>query len=170
MSKNQDNSKNKWQKLIFVFLGGGLGILLLLFGGGIANGKEGDDPQSVVTSAYDDADAYAEMLERRVAEICSSVDGAGEVTVFVSLRGGYRTVYAVDSQSNSSGYKNEIVMSGSGSDKKAVITAYENPEIAGVGIVCSGAESAQTRERIVSLVSAALNIGTNKIFVTVGNS
>ena len=170
MLKNQENPKNKWQKFIFVFLGGGLGILLLLFGGGIASDKEGDDSLTQSTSVYEDAYAYADMLEERVAEICSSVKGVGNVRVFVSLKGGYRTVYAVDSQSSASGYKNEIVMSGSGSDKKAVITAYENPEIAGVGIVCEGADSAQTRQQIVSLVSAALDIGTNKIFVTVGNS
>ena len=74
-------------------------------------------------------------------------------------------MYAVDSQSGSSGYKNEIVMSGSGSDKKAVITAYENPEIAGVGIVCEGADNAEVRSQLISLVSAALNISTNKIYI-----
>ena len=169
MSNNKEINKNKWQKIVFVLLGGGLGVLLLLFGGGIYGGKESDDEQGISPSVYDDANAYAQTLERRVADICSSVEGAGEVKVFVSLKGGYRTVYAVDSQSNSTGYKNEIVMSGSGSDKSAVICAYENPEIAGVGIVCSGAQNAQTREKLVCLVSSALNIGTNKIFVTVGN-
>lgn len=164
MSKNQENSKIKWQKMIFIFLGGGIGVLLLLFGGGIASDKESEDIADT-NSVYEDADVYAAMLEKRVAEICAGVTGSDKVEVFVSLKGGYRTVYAVDSQSNATGYKNEIVMSGSGSDKRAVITAYENPEISGVAIVCEGAEMPNVKERIISLVCAALNVGANKIFV-----
>lgn len=164
MSENAKSSQNKWQKFIFIILGGVLGVVLLLFG----NAFESDSAETVASdsdSSYADADAYADMLEQRVADICSGVAGAGEVRVFVSLKGGYRTVYAVDSQSTSSGYRNEVVMSGSGSDKAAVVAAYENPEIAGVGIVCSGADNAQVRAQIIALVSAALDIGSNKIYV-----
>ncbi len=165
MSENARKSQNKWHKFILIILGGALGVVLLIFGSGMDSSKEADADTSQSDSYYGDADAYAAMLESRVADICSGVKGAGKVSVFVSLKGGYRTVYAVDSQSGSSGYKNEIVMSGSGSDKKAVITAYENPEIAGVGIVCEGAGSAEVRSQIISLVSAALDISTNKIYV-----
>ena len=112
-----------------------------------------------------DAELYARTLEKRVSELCSTVKGAGEVTVLVSLKGGYRTVYAVDSQATSGGYKSEVVMSGSGSDRGAVITSYENPQIGGVGIVCKGATDAEVRSQIISLVSAALDISTNKIYV-----
>lgn len=165
MSEKTNKSQNKYQKIIFIVLGGILGIVLLAVGGVLDGKRENSDEEVQSTSVEGDADAYASMLEARVAEICSQVAGAGNVNVFVSLKGGYRTVYAVDSQSTSSGYKNEVVMSGSGSDKKAVVTAYENPEIGGVGIVCSGADDERVRSQIISLVAAALNIGTNKIFV-----
>ena len=165
MSENIRKNQNKWQKLILIMLGGALGVILLVVSGGMEMKKNTDADGASTESPYTDADAYAAMLETRVAEICSGVAGAGKVSVFVSLKGGYRTVYAVDSQSGSSGYKNEIVMSGSGSDKKAVITAYENPEIAGVGIVCEGADNAEVRSQLISLVSAALNISTNKIYI-----
>ena len=161
-----EKSNRARQSFAFVILGGALGVALLVFGGifsGDGKKSEADIAQSV--TVYDDADAYAAMLEQRVSEICSGVYGAGEARVFVSLKGGYRTVYAVDAQSSGTGYRSEIVMSGSGSDKKAVVSAYENPEIAGVGIVCDGGGKAEVREEIISLVSAALNISTNKIFV-----
>lgn len=166
MSEKTIKNQNKRSKFILVVMGGIVGVLLLVFG----NKLDRDDTaaavevDSTVAEQYD-ADAYASMLETRVAEICSQVSGAGRVEVFVSLKGGYRTVYAVDSQSTASGYKNEVVMSGSGSDKKAVVTAYENPEIGGVAIVCSGADNNAVRTQIISLVAAALDIGTNKIFV-----
>ena len=161
---------NKWQKFIIVFLGGGLGIILLLFGGGFGSSDKSESESVQTAQTSQSAEAYADMLESRVSSLCSQVKGAGRVTVFVSLKGGYRTVYAMDSQSSSSGYKSEIVMSGSGSDKRAVVTAYENPEIAGVGIVCDGGGSAVVRQEMISLVSAALNISTNKIFVTQSQS
>lgn len=170
MSEKTSKTQNKYQKIIFVVLGGILGVALLAVGGVLDGKSEKADEAAQSTSLEGDADAYASMLEARVSEICSQVAGAGSVKVFVSLKGGYRTVYAVDSQSTSSGYKNEVVMSGSGSDKKAVVTAYENPEISGVGIVCSGAGDERVRSQIISLVAAALDIGTNKIFVASSGS
>lgn len=157
--------KQKWQKIIIILLGGSLGIMLLVLGGGVGSSAVSEEVSATPMSGYGDADVYAASLETRVKDICQSVKGAGTVKVFVSLKGGYRTVYAYDSQSSSGGYKNEIVMSGSGSDKNAVVTAYENPQIAGVGIVCDGGGDAEVRKQIISLVSAALDISTNKIFV-----
>ncbi|MBO5203250.1 MAG: hypothetical protein J6B72_01395 [Clostridia bacterium] len=170
MSEKSKYKENKWQKFIFVVLGGGLGIILLIFGGGFGSSDGKETESAGVADVSVSADAYADMLESRVSALCAQVKGAGRVTVFVSLRGGYRTVYAMDSQSSTSGYKSEIVMSGSGSDKRAVVTAYENPEIAGVGIVCEGGGSASVRQEIISLVSAALDVSTNKIFVAQSQS
>ncbi len=161
MSENS-NSK-QWRKIMLLVVGAVVGIALIVYGAGVGTSDKEDT--SADSEQYSDADLYAKMLEERVAEICSGVSGAGSVRVFVSLKGGYRTVYAVDAQSSSSGYKSQIVMSGSGSDKRAVVSAYENPEIAGVGIVCDGADNAEVRAEIISLVAAALNISTNKIFV-----
>lgn len=164
MENTKNNSKNR-QKIILIFIGGVVGILLLVFGGAFGSGSEEGEESAVEENIYTMAEQYASMLEERVADICSGVEGVSDVDVFVSLAGGYRTVYAYDSQSNSSGYKNELVMSGSGSDKKAVIAAYEYPEISGVGIVCKGADDPTVRAQIISLVSASLNVSTNKIFV-----
>lgn len=163
VSEFYKKSNKRWQKIILIAIGGGLGIALLLLGGGF--GKSAGDDATAAALPTDSADAYAEMLEERVADICSGVSGAGRVSVLVSLKGGYRTVYAIDSQSTSSGYKNEIVMSGSGAGREAVVTAYENPEIAGVGIVCAGGDDPRVQKEIISLVSASLGISTNKIFV-----
>ncbi len=163
MAETAKNGK----KYALLIMGALVGVALLIFGGGLDIGSGGKEGQ-IDAAEHGSAEEYAKMLEARVAEICSQVKGAGEVSVFVSLKGGYRTVYAYDAQSGSYGYKSEIVMSGSGSDKQAVITAYENPEIAGVGIVCRGAADDGVKNRIISLVAAALNVSTNKIFVAVG--
>lgn len=165
MSEKINNKENKWQKFIFIFIAGIIGVLLIVLGNSFNDGKDSDISADGEGELPRDADAYAAVLEERVKGICSQISGVGNVDVFVSLKGGYRTVYAIDSQATSSGYRNEIVMSGGGSDKKAVITSYENPEIGGVGIVCSGYCDDKVRAKMISLVSAALDIGTNKIFV-----
>lgn len=164
MSKNDKIDKGKWQKIILLGACGALGIFLVLFGSS-DGGEPKNDSVSVYESQEYDAERYAEGLEARVRELCSRVSGVGEVSVLVSLKGGYRTVYAFDTQSGSSGYKSEIVLSGSGSDKSAIVCAYENPEISGIGIVCDGGADAYIRQQIISLVSAALDVSTNKIFV-----
>ena len=162
MEKTIKNVKNR-QKIILILIGGAVGVVLLLFGG--ASESKSSEAVAVEENVYSMTEKYAEDLEARVAEICSGVRGVSNVEVFVSLSGGYRTVYAYDSQSSSSGHKSELVMSGSGSDKSAVVSAYEYPEIAGVGIVCHGADDPAVRAQLISLVSAALNVSTNRIYV-----
>ena len=166
MMEKTNKYKNKRQKFIFILIGAFVGVALLVFGG--TDNKDKTDVQETVRDDYAMTEEYARMLEERVAEICSEVKGVNDVQVFVSLSGGYKTVYAYDSQSTSSGHKSQLVMSGSGSDKKAVVSAYEYPQISGVGIVYQGADDAAVRAQMISLVSASLDISTNKIFVAVG--
>ena len=165
MSENITKSSGKFKMLLIVALSGIIGVALILFSG---NGKKSDANNDVSQDPYADASAYADEIEKQIEELCRGVIGAGDIKVFVSLKGGYRTVYAVDAQSSSSGYKSEVVMSGSGSGETPLVTAYENPEISGVGIVCSGGSDPNVRKEIIDLVSAALNISSNKIFVTSG--
>ena len=163
MSENvTSKSFGKWQKILLLAIAVVLGIALIIFGG---SDKEEQTDVSASTDPYADANEYALCVQSRVEELCSGVKGAGEVKVLVSLKGGYKTVYAIDSQTNSAGYKNEVVMSGSGSTQKPLVAAYENPEIAGVGIVCAGGNDPAVRKEIINLVSAALDVSTNKIFV-----
>ena len=162
MSENTKGNTSRYTRLLLIALVGALGAALIIFGGSF---DKKDTDEVAATDPYADANAYAIEVQTRVEQLLSEVRGAGDVTVLVSLKGGYRTVYASNAQSSSSGYKSEVVMSGSGSAEKALVAAYENPEIAGVGIVCSGADDPEVRRQMIELVAAALNISTNKIFV-----
>lgn len=166
MSENIKNIK-KDKKTIFLAVGAILGVLLLLFGS-IAS-KQPDAKNTETETQARDPDAYARELEARVEELCSGVRGAGKVRATVTLAGGYRAVYATDAKSSSSGTQSSTVLVGSGSSEEALLVSYENPEIAGIGIVCEGGDDAEVRAQIVSLVSAAFSIRTNKIFVVSGS-
>ena len=162
MSENRISSTKKDRRLWQVILGAAAGIALLIFGG---MGLGGEKAASEVRENTPDPSVYAREVEEQVTALCSQVKGAGAVSVVVTLKGGYRSVYAIDSQSTSGGYKNSTVLVGSGSSEEALMICYENPEIAGIGIVCAGGDDPVVRGNIVSLVSATLNIGSNKIYV-----
>jgi len=163
MSENVKKDK----KTILLAMGAVLGVLLLLFGSFFGERSESVEEQP--SEIARDPEAYAREIEERVVSICSDVKGAGKVRAAVTLKGGYRAVYATDAKNSSSGTQSSTVLVGSGSDEAAILICYENPEIAGIGIVCEGGENAEVRARIVSLVSATFSIGTNKIFVTSGS-
>lgn len=159
----EEKTKIKKDGRLFIFiLIGVVGIILLILGSGLTQGTAKEDKSAEETP---DPDAYAAKVEEEIERICQGVAGNCSVEAVVSLEGGYRAVYATDSQSSSSGYKNSMVLIGSGSSEEAVLVCYENPRISGIGIVLSCREDTALKNNIVSLVSAAFSVGTNKIYV-----
>ena len=112
------------------------------------------------------AEEYAHSVEKNISELCEKINGVSDVHAVVTLEGGYNTVYAQNSQSNSSGYKNEFVLTGSGSSERAILVGYSTPQVSGVGIVCRGGGDAHIRSEIISLISATFGVSSNKIYVT----
>ncbi len=167
MAEQTEAIKPKKKMLWLPLIGAAAGILLLLFGSmGGKNDSEKTDPKTDVEEmVLRSTEDYAEEVETRVAAICGQVKGAGKVRAVVTLSGGYRAVYASDSQSTNGGYKNNTVLIGSGSSEEGIPICYENPKIAGIGIVCDGGGDPAVRANIVSLVSAAFDVASNKIYV-----
>ena len=161
--KNENKKLKNNQKIIFIFILAALGAALLLFG---AYGKKEDNEAQNSTEASMSAEEYAAHTERKIAELCEKIDGVGDVHVVVTLEGGYNTVYAQNSQSGSSGYKNEFVLTGSGSSERAILVGYSTPKVSGVGIVCKGGGADNVKKEIISLVSATFGVSSNKIYVT----
>lgn len=159
-------SSHKLKRLLLPLIGALAGIVLLLFGGLLGGEKQSaqSEPQGEMPSPKE----YAESLEAQIEELCAGVEGVGALEVTVSLKGTYRAIYATDRHSSSSGNKSTMVLVGSGSSESAVLVGYENPEIAGIGIVCEGGDRAEVRRTLISLVSAAFDVGSNKIFVVSG--
>lgn len=164
--KNDNNTKKSNGKIILIILGIAVGVFLLIYGSYAEKKNETEKTSLSESSAEMDADAYAREAESRIAKLCQSVRGVSNVHVSVTLAGGYSAVYAQNSQSGSSGYKNEFVLTGNGSSEKALLIGYSVPQISGVGIVCTGGGDADTRREIIALVGAAFGVSSNKIYVT----
>lgn len=163
MTKNTIIPISQKKKTLLLLLLALLGIVLMLFSK-CGEDKAGEQVASE-PSALDPA-LYAEQIEEKVEALCNKIDGVSSAHAVVTLKGGYRAIYATDAQYGSSVNKSETVLIGSGSSEKALLIGYENPEIAGIGIVCSGGDDAYVRAEIISMISAAFDLGSNKIFVS----
>ena len=162
-----DKKRDKKGGFIILLLCGVLGLALMIGGSVGAERKNSADTETA--EFYKDPEEYAKEIEEKVVRLCSGIEGVKNVSAVVTLKGGYRTVYAINSQSSGSGYRNELVTTGSGSGERAVAVGYENPEIAGIGIVCDGGSSSSVKLAVTELVSSAFGISANKISVAEAN-
>lgn len=139
-----------------------VGILLIIMSN--CNAEKNEEGAVGIESL--DPETYAREVEERVEELCNKIDGVGSAYAVVTLEGGYRAIYATDTQAGGTGSKHQTVTLGSGSGERALLLGYENPKISGIGIVCSGGDDPVCRRNIISVVSSAFDVSTNKIFVT----
>ena len=159
MSKNTNYFfRNK--KLLLVLLAMAiLGVILMC----VVGNDEDKEGKPISIEDMDPAE-YARSVEERVKELCNRIDGVSSTYAVVTLKGGYRAIYASDIQSGSNS-KNQTVIIGSGSAEKGLLVGYDNPEIGGIGIVCSGGDDYNVKKNIIAVVSSAFDIPSNKIFV-----
>ena len=156
---NTIKTKDK-KKIAFFALLAIVGIVIMLF----ANKSGGEKIQEGELADLDPTQ-YAQNIEERVEALCNKIDGVSSTYAVVTLKGGYKAIYASDSQNGTSNSKNQTVIIGSGSQEKGLLIGYQNPEISGIGIVCSGGDDYNIRKNIISVVSSAFDISSNKIFV-----
>ncbi len=121
--------------------------------------------------AEDELAIYTTTLTQQIEELCSCVEGAGQVRAAVSLQGGFTYLYAADSEQKSDGEGGEqssesYITVGNGSSESAVLLTRVPPAVRGIGIVCQGGDDPAVRAEIISLLSAAYGVGSNRIYVT----
>ena len=156
------NFKENGRLRLYLLLGCGvIGILLILFGSGEKKAQE-TTQEPLYSTASDELVIYQDYLESRIKKLCESVSGVGNVTVVVTLSGSFESVYATEWPDGNE----EYVILGSGSSASPIYLSRSAPEIAGIGIVCSGGDDAYVRAEIISMISAAFDLGSNKIFVS----
>ncbi len=141
------------------------GVVLMLVGGG----NPADPKQTADPLPETQLSEYTETLRQDIERLCRQVGGVSDVTVAVSLECGFEYVYATDQNIEfgaGGGEQIKYITVGNGSSEQAVYITEKLPRIGGVGIVCRGGSDPEVVRRLTSLVGAAYNIGSNKIYVT----
>ena len=106
------------------------------------------------------------VLEEKVKNLCSTVDGVGSVSVIVTLEGGFSSEYAVEYKDGNE----EYVIIGGGSSQNGLFLTRNTPKIAGVGVVCHGGMNPSVQRELTALLSAALDLPSNRIYITAAKS
>ncbi len=153
-------------KLTVAVLGILIGVGLLLFGNRLV--KQNTDDASAVPEPGAEIRAVEEYrlaLERRMADITAEVAGVGNVSVVVTLEGGYEYVYAYDKKVTVGGESTTYITVGNGADESLVFLCERAPAIVGVGIVCTGGGNDTVKREVTSLISAAFGVPSHKIYV-----
>ena len=158
---------NKYKYVLLVCL---VGLLLAAWPTG-----QPDTSQQQSAAAQGEQFPQAQELERSLEETLSQMDGVGRISVMLTVKSGYRSVYAYDSQTSessrtgsdstetSSEKQQSMVFSGGSSQPVTVRT--DGPQYQGAVIVCDGAGSAEIRLALTEAVRALTGIPSDCISI-----
>lgn len=153
----------KYRYALIVLL---VGAVLML----LPSGKKeaADQTSSASTPQKDIPDAAA--VQSELAALLSRVDGAGEVTVMLSLDYGPERFYQADEQKSTDGAGSElssetVLYQESSSQRLPIVTKTRCPVYKGAVIVCEGADRPSVKLAIVQAVSRLTGLGSDKISV-----
>lgn len=124
------------------------------------------------TEAY--ASQYIEKTEKELEALLEGINGAGEVSVMLTLENCYENVYAkgyneksdnkTDYQKLESEEEYIIVKSGSNNEECLVVKVYE-PTVKGVAVIAQGAGNTQVKNAITQTVCALFDISSARVSV-----
>lgn len=145
------------------------GIVLLLWPSG--DEKEGSKAELGTQSAQEEPFDLA-ALEEKLSQTLSKVEGAGKVSVTLTVKSGMEQVLASDRSTSvtdrGSSVEEETVLVDSGSGQEAVLLMQRYPTFQGALVVCEGGDNAEIRLLMARAVSALTGIGTDRITVCKG--
>jgi len=147
----------KYKYVVFILF---IGLLLML----MPTGKPEEEPvimqenESILT------------IEQQLAQILSSVEGAGKVQVMLTQSAGEETLFqtnqdhAITGESSSS-RADTIIVTDAQRNEAGLIKQVIPPTYLGAIIVCQGADKPSVRLAIVDAVSRATGLGADRISV-----
>ena len=152
-------------------------VAIVLFFGFNSNKANSTSNTVSSTNSYISTMDYCQIIENKLIEVLSKVDGAGAVSVMVTVDGSPELIYANEqdktTSSNSSGttssstYSSPIIIDANGSSSALVMTEVL-PAVKGVIVVSSGAGNVATRLNLLNAVSTLLDISIEQVTVLKG--
>lgn len=154
-------------KYVLIVIAAGIVLLLWPSGEGKENPKAEPGAQSAQEEPFDLA-----ALEEKLSQTLSKVEGAGKVSVTLTVKSGMEQVLASDRSTSvtdrGSSVEEETVLVDSGSGQEAVLLMQRYPTFQGALVVCEGGDNAEIRLLMARAVSALTGIGTDRITVCKG--
>ena len=158
--------KNKFVLLLIV-----IGVVLLLLPSFGSKSEATNEKQQEETMSDTE---YAVSMEKKLEELLSMVDGAGQVRVMLTLQSGCRTEYHSDVQTTTdksddkeqtSEERKTVILSEGSAYDKAAVSAVEYPQFQGALVLCEGAERSAVKLNLIHAVSALTGLSSSQITV-----
>lgn len=145
-----------------------VGVLLLLWpSGGEKTVEEADDGLTGVQEDFD-----LEALEQKLSDTLSQVEGAGKVTVTLTLKSGMEQVLASDRTTSvserGSTVEDEMLIIDAGDREEVVPITQRYPTFQGALVVCQGGDDAQVRLLLTQAVVSLTGLGADRVTVCKG--
>jgi len=145
------------------------GLILIMLSSLFPEEKECEKVADISSESIS-AEEYCKETEEKLSKFLSSIEGAGEVKVYLTVSSNEKYVYAKEGKRSKSerGTEEEqkYVIVSNGSTKNPLVETVEAPEITGAVVACRGCGSPLVQERIYKAVSTALGLPTGRIYVT----
>lgn len=150
----------KYRVVLLVILAGLVLLMLPL--------DQEEEPLQEETTA--DAQFDLAVLEARLEEALSKIDGAGEVTVVLTIQNGPRQVLAqnVDQGSGEEETTETVILSRGSSTQETVTVQELYPSYQGALLVCEGGDDPDVRLKLTEATSALTGLGADKISISKG--
>jgi stage III sporulation protein AG len=147
----------KYRFVVLILLVG-IGLMLIPFG----------DKEKTETSVSATAPTQPD-ISKELSQILSQIDGAGEVSVMLTVRTGTSTVYQTD-DSHTTGEsgttrQDTVIITDENRAQSGLVQHIVYPEYRGAIIVCQGADNLQVRLNIMEAVARITGLGMDKISV-----
>ena len=170
--KNIKEKIFKDKKLLVIIIIAVIGIILIVLSELIP--KNDDKEKNTSENETNSIEMYTSELEKKLSDIISSIEGAGNAKVMLTIDTSEENVYAKEINSKDenteskdiSSYQYEYIVIKSGSSKEeGMLLKVVEPNVRGVAVVCEGGDNAAVKEMIINTVSAVLKVKTNNISV-----
>ncbi|MGN0526761.1 MAG: hypothetical protein ACI4IF_04935 [Acutalibacteraceae bacterium] len=142
-------------------------VVLIVFSDFLATSNE---EQADISNTSEFSVQYIDKTEKELEKLLSNINGAGKVSVMITLENCYENVYAVgysQSQKENNSQVDEeyiIVKKGSNNEECLLVKVYE-PTVKGVAVIAEGAGSVEVKNAITQTVCALFNISSVKVSV-----
>ncbi len=148
----------------------GLGILFLL----LPTGGEKEETEAGAEKNVLAEEEWLRSVQEELADTLQRIDGAGRLTLMLSVESGVQRELARDGESQrqedqSSSRRETVILSSAGGGEDVVVIRSDYPVFRGAVVVCEGGDKASVRLAITEAVTALTGLSSDKISVIKGN-
>lgn len=161
----------KYRKQVFDFFQKyKFAILVLLLGMGLMLICPKEKTEMIHTASTQPTIEDTQSLQDELSVILSQIQGAGKVSVLLTVSAGAETIFQLDEDQNvtdteSSRQSNTVLITDGQREQQGLIRQVNPEAYRGAVVVCEGGDDPTVRLRIVEAVSKATGLGADRISV-----